>query len=84
MQTGQTSTATLLIEYGADLKITVRKEEERFSRHSDLKPENILWSDESALADLGIFKFADQKPGRFHRLESRSGVDSKVASRPST
>ena len=61
--------------------LTVRKEEEKFGRHGDIKPENILWSNELVDAGkAGILQIADMGLGRFHRLESRSGVDPKTVS----
>ncbi|KUJ21644.1 kinase-like protein [Mollisia scopiformis] len=56
--------------------LTVAHEEQKYGRHGDIKPENILWSNElSGSGNEGILQLTDMGLGRFHRLESRSGID---------
>lgn len=56
--------------------LTVASGEQKYGRHGDIKPENILWSNElSGSGTEGILQLTDMGLGRFHRLESRSGID---------
>ncbi|KAH8648290.1 kinase-like domain-containing protein [Tricladium varicosporioides] len=71
-----------------NLKIKVKKGEEKFGRHGDIKPENILWFKEAweneearkskEVDMMGILKITDLGLGRFHGRESRSNVDPKT------
>lgn len=47
----------------------------KYGRHGDIKADNILWLDDGK---HGILQIADFGLGRFHRLESRSGVDPRT------
>jgi serine/threonine protein kinase len=56
--------------------LKVDKGEDKYGRHGDIKPENILWSNELAGSGVvGKLQITDLGCGRFHNLESRSGVN---------
>ena len=72
---GKTGAVSLRLAKGVPLK--VRHGEEWFGRHGDIKPENVLWfrADQETHDPFGTLKIADFGLGRFHGLDSRSGVD---------
>lgn len=60
-------------------QMNVDPEEVMYGRHGDLKPENILWFNYfEGFGKAGVLQIADLGLGRFHRLESRSGLDPRT------
>ncbi|KAH7323473.1 kinase-like domain-containing protein, partial [Rhexocercosporidium sp. MPI-PUGE-AT-0058] len=58
-------------------ELIARHGEAMFGRHGDLKPENLLWfrQDHESQDPKGILQIADFGLGRFHRRDSRSGIN---------